>query len=496
MSATATVVPNLGVVAGPRTPETVQRGSLKKIKDTVEYFKHQADAVRELDKWNNFILADVMGLGKTLTAVTVAALDFERCLTDRMLVVTLASIKQNFGDDLERHTNFTYHVLDGSVKQRSRQLVEFDKDVLIVNYEQVVSHWEELNAMNFGIAIYDEAHAIKSHKSARTKACHKLTMPRHFLLTGSPILNQIDDAWALLHRVDPLGFPNYYVFVNRYAVMGGYKAKQIVGIKNEAEIRERVQSLMMRREEDVLGRTKPVPMVVKVDLTKLQRELYEQMRDELRVEAPDLEDGELVSQTAMTKMLRLKQIVGTAATIPGQPDESGKLDRAEAMIQEIVDNGEGVVVFTQFRGVLAAMVDRLRARGIRVYALHGDVAVDRRVPMIREWAEAIALGTPSVVVCMFQVGGVGLNLTAASKLILLDKDYAPEINKQAIARVDRIGQTKPVMVWDLQARNTIDTRIEKILEQKSGVFNTVIATGNNSWRQKLIASVLADEEDV
>jgi SNF2 family DNA or RNA helicase len=483
------------IVSGPRTPQKVQRGSLKKIKDTVEYYEHQTTAVRELDKWQNFILADVMGLGKTLTAVTVAALDFERGITNRMLVVTLASLKQNFAEDLKRHTHFTWHVLTGDAKKRAKQLEEFSADVLIVNYEQVVTHWKQLNEMGFGITIYDEAHSIKGHKSQRTVACHHLTQPRHFVLTGSPILNQVDDAWALLHRVDPLQFPSYWRFVNRYAVYGGFKAKQIIGIKEEKELRQKVQSLMMRREEDVLGRTKPQPIVVKVDLTPLQRELYEQMREELRVEAPGIEEGELISVNAMVKMMRLKQIAGTTATIPGQPDESGKLDRAVAMCDELIKSGESVVVFTQFRPVLHAFEERLQAQKIKVYALHGDVPIDNRVPIVNRWGEETANGQPGVIVCMFQVGGVGLNMTAASKLILLDKDYAPEINKQAIARVDRIGQTKPVMVWDIQARNSIDTRITSINEQKSDVFNTLIATGNDSWKRRLVAAVLAEEED-
>jgi SNF2 family DNA or RNA helicase len=480
------------------TATTPTRGHLAKIRDDLEFYPHQIEGVRELDRRTSFILADEMGLGKSIQALTVAAVAFERGETNRILVICPASLKGNWADEIKAHTLFSTTVLAGSRKQRDKQLETLATDILIVNYEQVESHLARLNSMGFGIAIYDEAHYIKGRKSARTRACQGLRMPRHFLLTGSPLLNQVDDLWTLLNRIDPAEFPTYWRFINRYAVYGGYQDRQIVGIKNELELREKLQTRMLRREKkDVLDLPDKQHIVIRLDMSPLQRKLYEQMRDELRVDAPSLEDGELTSPNAMTKMLRLKQICGTCSIVPGQPDDSAKLDRAVEMVREMIDSNEPVVIFTQFREVLARMVDRLVKAGLSPRQLHGDIPVDGRMPIVRDWTDDNNAGNAQPIVCMFQVAGVGLNMTSAARLIFLDKLYVPKLNEQAEDRLHRIGadKTQPIQIFHLHMRNTIDSRIEAILKRKSDIFDTVVTTDNSEWKKKLIAAVLADEDD-
>jgi hypothetical protein len=733
------------------TATTPTRGHLAKIRDDLEFYPHQIEGVRELDRRTSFILADEMGLGKSIQALTVAAVAFERGETSRILVICPASLKGNWADEIKAHTLFSTTVLAGSRKQRDKQLETLATDILIVNYEQVESHLARLNGMGFGIAIYDEAHYIKGRKSARTRACQGLRMPRHFLLTGSPLLNQVDDLWTLLNRIDPAEFPTYWRFVNRYCntpdapilmadgtmkpigeivagelvmgwhvpdvstarrgavrvatdspnrrrmmvasevqevrrrmaevwrfdledgesitctadhqwlsgshndsfgwttamphdrgpgkgtkllsrvcslpgnptpeqqraadwisgmfdgegtwpsiaqyvkanpavhaaiaraldvleikysvtdktytllggrdtlirmrawgcmvktdkmeyklmgqlnrrgvrvinatpigygevvsmqtttgnyvawglaskncVYGGYQDRQIVGIKNELELREKLQTRMLRREKkDVLDLPDKQHIVIRLDMSPLQRKLYEQMRDELRVDAPSLEDGELTSPNAMTKMLRLKQICGTCSIVPGQPDDSAKLDRAVEMVREMIDSNEPVVIFTQFREVLARMVDRLVKAGLSPRQLHGDIPVDSRMPIVRDWTDDNNAGNAQPIVCMFQVAGVGLNMTSAARLIFLDKLYVPKLNEQAEDRLHRIGadKTQPIQIFHLHMRNTIDSRIEAILKRKSDIFDTVVTTDNSEWKKKLIAAVLADEDD-
>jgi SNF2 family DNA or RNA helicase len=474
--------------------QLAERKSLKKIKDSVDYYQHQAEGVRQMSRMTSFLLADEMGLGKTLQALTVTAIAFERGETNRALVVCPASLKGNWGDEIEAHTHFTYTILDGTPNQRRQQLAEFDRDVLIVNYEQVTAHTAELVAMNFGIALYDEAQYLKSRRAKRTKAAFKLNFPRHFLLTGSPILNQIDDLWSLLHRIDPIEFPNYYTFVNRYAVFGGYMDKQIVGIKNEGELRERLARYMIRRTKDeTLDLPEKQRIVTRLDMHPEQMRLYRQAVEELRIEAPGAATPFEI-ENAMVKLLRLKQICGTTATIPGHGDHSAKLDRAVEMIVEMIDSGEPVVVFTQFREVLRCLAERLDAAKVGWRQLHGDIAIPDRQPVVRAWTEDAKAGKPQALICMIQVAGVGLTMTAARKVIFLDKLYAPKLNEQAEDRLHRIGQTDTVQIFELQMRNTVEQRIEAILRRKSSVFGTVVDTDNSSWKQKLLQAVF-DEDD-
>lgn len=467
------------------------RGSLVKIKDETEYYPHQLEGIRRMARMGSLILADDMGLGKSLQALTVAAIDFEMGKANRVIVVCPATLKGNWVNEILDFTHFTHTVLQGTPAQRKKQIDEFDADVLIVNYEQMAPHVADFNRMGFGVAIYDEAHAIKNHKAKRTKACHKLAARRHLILTGSPLLNQINDLWSLLHMVDPAEYPKYWGFVQRYAVFGGYMDKEIVGVKNQAELTERLHAVMIRRRKsDVLDLPEKQVIPVFVDLHPEQRRLYKQAVDELQIEIPN-DPNPMELENALTRFLRLKQICGTTAAIPGHADHSTKLDRAEEMIDEIVlQNGEHVVVFTQFRTVQNCLADRLAQRGISRLLLHGDVPAPERVPLVTQWAS----GPPAALLAGLQVAGVGLNMTAASKCIFIDKLFVPKLNEQAEDRLHRIGadKTKPIQVFELIAANTIEQRIELILRRKRKVFDTLVE--ESDWKKRLIEALMEEDD--
>lgn len=477
------------------------RKSLSKIKDSVAYYPHQLDGIRDLARRGSFLLSDEMGLGKTLESITVAAIDFERGWAKKVLVVAPATLKWNWLDELAEFTHFTATVLNGTPKQRAIQLntfVDDETDFLIVNYEQVVAHLPMLNACNFDIVIFDEAHYLKSYKSQRTKACVKLRAKRKFLLTGSPLLNQVNELWPLLHMIDPIAYPSYWKFVNRYAVFGGFKDKQIVGVKNKAELTTTVQKVMLRRlKKDVLDLPEKQRIVVKVDFHPAQLELYEQARDELKIDLPSTPDP-MEMENALVKLLRLKQICGTTFAIdPSLGDHSLKLDRAMEIIEEVTTPagdypGEPIVVFTQFRGVQAAMMDRLARAKVPAFQLNGDTAMPDRQPTVAMWGKS---PQPAALVAMLQVAGVGLNMTAANKCIFLDKLWVPKLNEQAQDRLHRIGadKTKPVQIFEMMVKGSIENRVETILRRKTKLFDSVVE--ESDWKRELLRRMLEEDDE-
>lgn len=464
------------------------------ISDDVAYYAHQVDGIRELARRRSFILADEMGLGKSLQALTVFAIDVIREWAKTAIVVAPVTLKGNWEDEIQKFTSFPVMVLDGTPVVRRRQILEFvgiqGPKILIVNYEQVVSHQSELDAIGFDVAIFDEAHYLKNPKAKRTKACLNLYSRRSFLLTGTPMLNHVNELWSLMHRVDPQGYPKYWSFVNKYAVYGGYKDKQIVGVKNEKDLTERLQNIMLRRlKKDVLDLPEVQIIERRVDLSPEQRKLYDEVVEELRLPRLDKAEPDDI-ENALTKFLRLKQICGTTYPFTGQ-DISSKLDLAIEDDLELLENGEKIVVFTQFRDVQECYMKRLAKFDVPIWSLNGDVKHADRQPTVKEWGMS---KHPGVIVCMLQVAGVGLNMTAAKHGSFIDKLFVPGLNKQAIDRLHRIGQSssQPVQIREYICRNTIENRVNQILRVKSKLFGEIVET-DPDWRRKLYAAVIEEE---
>ncbi len=476
-------------------PTVATRKSLHPfIKDEIEYYQHQVDGIRTLARRRSFILGDDMGLGKSLQALTVFGIDVFRGWASTCLIICPATLKGNWADEIEKFTTFQYIILEGTPAQRQKQLLTFadmrGPKILIVNYELVIKHEKVLDTFMFDVAIFDEAHYLKNPKAARTKSCLALYSRRSFLLTGTPMLNHVNELWALLHRVSPGDYPKYWSFLQRYAVFGGYKDKQIVGVKNEKELTERLQNVMLRRlKSEVLNLPDIQYIERRVTLLPEQRKLYDEVKEELKLQragepTPDDIENEL------TKFLRLKQICGTTYSFSGS-DHSSKLDLAIEDATELLENGHRVVVFTQFRDVLECYAQRMAALGYPVFQLHGDVKMSTRMGVVKEWE---ATSKPGVIVCMLQVAGVGLNMVAARHIQMLDKLFVPGLNKQAIDRCHRIGQTatQPVQVFEYLCRNTIESRVNAINNVKSKLFGEIVET-DPDWKRKLYKALL--EED-
>jgi SNF2 family DNA or RNA helicase len=182
-----------------------------------------------------------------LQSLIVAAHDFDDGFARRVLVVANATLKYNWADEIEKWTTFTYEILEGTPTKRDEILNNFDADILIVNYEQIGKHLAVLNEMHFDIFIGDEFHLCKNPKSHRTKATLKVLADRYFLMTGSPMLNRVNELWTSLHRIDPSAVPNYWQFCAKFCVYGGFEGKQIVGVKNQRALKALLDNMMLRR---------------------------------------------------------------------------------------------------------------------------------------------------------------------------------------------------------------------------------------------------------
>jgi SNF2 family DNA or RNA helicase len=462
--------------------------------DSVRYYKHQIEGIRILAKHKSYLLADDMGLGKSLQALTVFAIDVKRGWADKLLVVAPVTLKGNWADEIEKFTGIPYTLLNGTPTQRREQIKEFaaltGPRILIVNYEQVPIHEAEIRSLRFDMTVFDEAHYLKNHKAKRTKSCIKLNSNRKLMLTGTPMLNQVNELWTILHMIDPDRFPSYWKFVNRYCKFGGWQGKQIVGPKNEAELTAILQAVMLRRlKQDVLDLPEVQIIERRVDLLPEQRKLYDELRDDMRIPSPDSLEPKDV-ENALVMFLRLKQICGTTLPFTGV-DHSAKLDLAVEDDTELLENGEKLVTFTQFRDIQYCYEQRIKKLDVPVYILNGDTPKSERQSLVNQWSRT---KEPGIFCLMLQVGREGLNLVAARHGSFLDELFVPGLNRQAIDRLHRIGQDKsqPVQIRKYIARNTIDNRIQYILRTKSKLFGDIVEA-DPDFKKKLIAAVMSDD---
>src|SRR6478609_151229 len=476
-------------------PKPAPRKSLEPwIKDEIVYYDYQVEGIRHMAQRLNGILADDMGLGKSIQALIVFAIDVVRQWADKLLIVCPVTLKGNWQDEIEKFTRFQSVLLEGTPAVRNKQLIEFAEmkgpKILIVNYEQVVGHQAFLDKLSFDMAIFDEAHFLKNPKAKRTKACLALYSRRSWMLTGTPMLNHVNELWSLMHRCDPKATPPYWPFVNRYAVFGGYQDKQIIGVKNEKELTERLQHMMLRRlKKDVLDLKEPQYIQRRVDLTVEQRKLYDEVVNEMRLPRVDQLDPDDI-ENALTKFLRLKQICGSTLSFTGT-DNSSKMELAVADATELLENGHRVIVVTQFRDNIDCYAKRIASTGAPVFQLHGGIKMPDRQPTVKQWEMT---REPSVIICMLQIAGVGLNMVAAKHIQFLDKLFVPGLNRQAVDRAHRIGQdkTQPVQVFEYLCRKTIEDRVETILRTKSKLFGEIVETDPN-WKRKLLHALLEEE---
>lgn len=476
------------------------------LKDEVEFYPHQIEAIRHIALMDAHILADDMGLGKSLAALTIYCIALKMNKAVNCIIVCPTTLRENWADEIERFTRLPAlrlgevvnparrgHWKKISPTDRNDQLLNWlDQDgprILIINYEQLTSkyHTELFQSKVFDFAIFDEAHYIKTHDSLRTKAALKLKSKKSILLTGTPMLNQVNDLWPLLHKVDPRTFPKYWQFVNRYCVMGGFGGKQIVGAKNTIQLRQHLARVMTRRlKKNVLSLLEPNYITNLVGLSEVQQTMYDTAAEELLLEYPEsgLPPGEIAN--AMIKFMRLLQICATPFAVdPSFPDVSLKLDRAIEIAKEFADRNEKLVIFTAHRRVITALEERAeKAKLGPFFSLHGGIKQEDRVPTVKLWGSQSGF---SMITSMYQVGGQGLNMVEASTVLRTDRLFSPGMNRQAVDRVNRIGQTEPVQVIDLITRGTVEHRVQDILRFKEKLNVDIIegSTGMRSLLEKL-----------
>ncbi|WP_437632438.1 DEAD/DEAH box helicase [Sorangium sp. So ce854] len=442
-------------------------------------FPYQRDGVLHLFRRGRALLADDMGLGKTLQAIAACELLRRRGEARRVLIVTAASLKHQWAQEIARWTGERAAVLGGSPAQRSEALA-LEAAYTVLSYELTWRELSRLQALAADVLVLDEAQRAKNFRTKTAATLRAIPSRFLFVLTGTPVENRLDDLYALLQLVDPALLGPLWRFnadFHRQDQRG-----KIVGYKNLGELRRRVAPVALRRERaEVLPDLPPlVEQTRYTPLTREQRELDADYRAQAArliaiTERRALRKEEL--DRLMMMLLKARQACNALELCDPRRRKkaSPKLDELEALIAEITAQPRSkVIVFSEWVGMLELARERLDRLRVGHLMLHGDVPTERRPALLDRFREDPA----ARVLLSTDAGGVGLNLQAASYVVHLDLPWNPARLDQRTARAHRLGQARGVSVTYLCAEEGIERGIEGMLADKRAVLAASLRAGS------------------
>lgn len=436
-------------------------------------------------------LADDMGLGKTAT--TLAHL-VER--PGPHLVVCPLSVVHNWESEARRFTpGLRVTVHHGSTRQRAdTDLALFglaDSDIVVTTYGLLPRDIEALGAIEWNTVVLDEAQFVKNASTKAARAVRQLRAAQKLALTGTPVENRLAELWSILDAVNPGLLGSQQRFREQYSTA----IERHGDVEVAARLRTLTQPFVLRRTKADKRLLPDLPdkieQIAFAQLTKEQATLYQQVVDQLLVDAKDLE-GMQRRGRVLAALTRLKQICNHPAQalkdgsrIDGR---SGKLHRFDELVTELLDVGERALVFTQFREMGDLLQQHIAAHfGLAVPFLHGGVSKPGRDRMVAEFQSEVG---PPLLLVSLKAGGTGLNLTAASQVIHYDRWWNPAVEDQATDRAWRLGQQHTVNVHKLVCQGTVEERIGEVIDEKRAIADAVIGSGE-AWLSELSTDELA-----
>ncbi len=441
-------------------------------------------------------LADDMGLGKTIQTLALLAKVREAGEMRRALVVCPVSTLGNWLREASRFTpHFRAAVHAGA--GRAERAEAFERvDIVFVGYATLQRDAELMRKVEFDYLVLDEAQAIKNPKTKRRRAVASLEVPHRLALTGTPVENSVVELWSLLDVLMPGILGNRSTFSMRFGTEieeGSFEETRNVsrdaegGSDGAERLRRLIRPLILRRTKKAVAPELPPKeeLVQYAEAGKRQVQVYESLRLHYAEEVERLiRAGE--RQKSNTKILEAMLRLRQAAILPVLVDReyaavpSAKMDMLYDRLLELRDEGNKALVFSQFTGVLDEVETRMSGAGLGLYRLEGKTPLKRRE---RDIAGFQAAEGAAVFLISLRAGGVGINLTAADYVFLLDPWWNPAVESQAIDRAHRIGREGSVFAYRLVTTGTIEEKMLRLQERKRRISESLIRGESGALRE-------------
>ncbi len=424
------------------------------------------------------ILADDMGLGKTIQAISILS---ELPPTTRSLVICPKTLLYNWAAEIEKfNPRLNYIIYEGNKDERVELLKTPNVQVYIASYSIIMNDLDELQPIFFNYVILDEAQHIKNAGALRSKAIKKLNARYRLALTGTPMENNPTELWSIFDFLLPGYLPSPRKFKSEY----------VSPLLEKHEKQEHLAALispfiLRRKKKDVLIELPDKQEQISYcRMSPIQEKLYVEVIDSVKKNFinrfDQIDTGNYIH--VLAALTRLRQICNHPTLVQKdlkiQPDLSGKMEQLMIILEDAIDSGRKVLVFSQFVETLKLIRQYLAKRKIVFEYMDGDTkARHKRVDNFNNNANVRAF------LISLKTGGFGLNLTAADTVVLVDPWWNPMGENQAIDRAHRIGQTKKVNVYKLITLGTVEEKILNLQKDKIEMFENIIEGGQNILRK-------------
>ncbi|AWB43258.1 ATP-dependent helicase [Paenibacillus sp. CAA11] len=423
------------------------------------------------------LLADDMGLGKTVQVITTV-LDREK-RSAPCLIVCPTSLLGNWQRELQRFApQLKVYVHHGTNRLHGEAFEEAWRscDVVLTTYQLAGRDAGELRQPEWSTIVLDEAQYIKNFGTKQAQSVMKLNSSHRIAMTGTPVENRLSELWSIFQFLNPGYLGSSAAFRRKYGTSGDHQQEEL------AKLRRLVAPFLLRRLKSDPDIRKDLPEKIELksycSLTAEQAGMYRSVTEELMSRIDD-STGIARKGLVLSSLTRLKQICDHPALAnPGRPSEvqrSGKLERLLEILDTVMENGEAVLIFTQYVKMGELLVPHIRERyNEEPFFLHGGISKAERDAMVTSFQKGSG---PRIFVLSLKAGGVGLNLTRANHVIHYDRWWNPAVENQATDRVFRIGQEKNVEVHKLICQGTLEERIDELIERKKSLSEQVVGSG-------------------
>lgn len=412
------------------------------------------------------ILADDMGLGKTVQALSYLSHFHEKHGRLKAVVVCPTTLMYNWENEIRKFTpELTYLIHHGGARAKESSL--FDAyNIVITTYGTLRSDIKWLIGVPFDFAVLDESQAIKNPHSKVAKAACLLNAHNRLCLSGTPLQNNTFDIYAQMNFLNPGMLGSVEFFRNEFATPIDKFGEQ----EQKDHLRRLLYPFILRRTKEQVARDLPEKSesILFCEMLEEQRQIYDAYRNDYRAKILGSIDSQGIDKSQLTilqGLMKLRQICDSPAILnepEKYPNISAKLEELAREISENISNHKALI-FSQFLGMLALIKEKLRELEIPFEYFDGSTSAPDREKAIQRFQND---DTCRVFLISLKAGGVGLNLTAADYVYIVDPWWNPAVEQQAIDRTHRIGQTKNIFAYRMICKDSIEDKILQLQERK------------------------------